>query len=123
MVHLGPRFEEAFLLALRLHEQQRRKGTEIPYISHLMAVCSLALENGATEDQAIAALLHDGPEDQGGHETLAQIEHRFGPEVARIVLGCTDTLGEEKRDWRTRKEAYLTHLWMAPDDVRLVCAS
>ena len=75
------------------------------------------------EDQAIAALLHDGPEDQGGHETLAEIERRFGPEVARIVLGCTDNLSTEKRDWRTRKEAYLTHLWMAPDDVRLVCAS
>lgn len=123
MVHLGPKFSEAFQLALQLHERQRRKGTEIPYISHLMAVASIALENGATEDQAIAALLHDGPEDQGGQAVLTEIERRFGPEVARIVLGCTDNLTPEKQDWRPRKEAHITHLLMAPDDVRLVTAA
>lgn len=122
-MHLGPRFEEAFRLALRLHQRQRRKGTEVPYISHLMAVAAIALENGANEDQAIAALLHDGPEDQGGETVLREIEQRFGPEVARIVLGCSDAIGEPKPAWRPRKEAYLTHLLMAPDDVRLVSAA
>jgi (p)ppGpp synthase/HD superfamily hydrolase len=123
MLNLGTRFATAFQMALRLHQRQHRKGTEVPYISHLMAVAAIALENGANEDQTIAALLHDAAEDQGGAPILIQIEQHFGPEVARIVLGCTDNMGSEKLSWRSRKEAYLTHLTMAPDDVRLVCAA
>ena len=104
---LTNRFDDALAYASRIHRDQRRKGTEIPYVSHLLAVDSLTLEHGGDEDQAIAALLHDAAEDQGGAERLADIEARFGPAVARIVHDCTDSWVEPKPDWRTRKEAYL----------------
>jgi (p)ppGpp synthase/HD superfamily hydrolase len=87
---LGPRFEEAVAFAAELHRDQVRKGTDVPYIAHLMAVASLALEHGASEDEAIAAVLHDAVEDQGGKPTLARIRRRFGARVAEIVEGCTD---------------------------------
>lgn len=111
------RFGEALAYANELHAEQRRKSTDLPYISHLLAVCSLVIEDGGSEDEAIAALLHDGPEDQGGAETLAKIDRRFGPEVAAIVEGCSDTLEEPKPPWRPRKQAYLAHLREAPPSV------
>lgn len=110
---LGERFERALVLAHRLHARQRRKGTDIPYISHLLAVCALVLEAGGTEDEAIGALLHDAAEDQGGQATLAVIEREFGRPVAEIVRGCSDHMdkGEGMRPpWRERKERYLHHL-------------
>jgi len=91
MTELTNRFAEAFGYALELHRQQRRKGTEIPYIAHLMAVSGLVLEHGGTEDEAIAALLHDAVEDQGGAPVLAEIRRRFGEDVGTIVEGCSDT--------------------------------
>lgn len=106
----GNRLEEAVAYALELHARQTRKSTRIPYISHLFAVCALVLEDGGTEDEAIAALLHDGPEDQGGEETLDDIRRRFGPEVAALVDGLSDTLESPKPPWRERKEAYLIRL-------------
>jgi hypothetical protein len=97
--------------AAGLHAGQTRKGgEEIPYIGHLPGVCSLTLEAGGDEDQAIAALLHDAAEDQGGRETLEEIRRRFGDRVARIVEACTDTFETPKPDWRRRKERYVEHL-------------
>lgn len=114
------RFEQAALYAIELHRSQLRKGTAIPYVTHLFAVCSLVLEDGGTEDEAIAALLHDGPEDQGGRAILDEIRARFGDEVAATVAGLSDALpapGEEKPPWRKRKEAYLRHLGDASPSV------
>ena len=86
---LSRRFERALAFAARLHARQRRKGTTIPYVAHLLGVASIALEHGANEDEAIAALLHDAVEDQGGAPTLERIRRRFGNRVADIVDGCT----------------------------------
>lgn len=119
---LTRRFEEALLYATRLHAGQTRKGSAIPYVSHLMTVAALALEYGGTEDEAIAALLHDAVEDQGGPATRAEIERRFGPRIAAIVDGCTDSDQHPKPPWRDRKEAYIKHLRRAPASVRLVSA-
>ncbi|UCC88996.1 MAG: HD domain-containing protein [Anaerolineales bacterium] len=120
---LSARFEEALTFAARLHKNQIRKGTAIPYISHLLAVASIALEHGASEDEAIAALLHDAAEDQGGKATLSEIRHRFGDSVAEIVEGCTDAWAIPKPSWRKRKEAYVAHLRDASASVRLVSAA
>ena len=114
------RFDGALAWASALHRTQKRKGTEIPYVAHLLSVVSLALEAGADEDEAIAAVLHDAVEDQGGAPTLAAIRERFGDRVAMIVDGCTDTDVTPKPPWRARKEAYLAHLAEAPASVRLV---
>lgn len=125
-MELTTRFEEALVYATRLHATQTRKGSGIPYVSHLLGVCSLVLEYGGDEDQAIAALLHDGPEDQGGAKTLGEIKGRFGARVARIVEGCTDGLpdGEGvKEPWLTRKRRYVEHLAAADADVVLVSCS
>jgi (p)ppGpp synthase/HD superfamily hydrolase len=117
---LTDRFEDALGFAAHLHARQRRKGTSIPYVAHLMSVASLVLENGGDEDQAIAALLHDAVEDQGGLPTLQEIRKRFGDRVARIVEGCSDTNEHPKPPWRKRKEEYLQHLRQVDADVRLV---
>src|SRR5438046_8170990 len=105
---LTHRYDEAFRYAHELHGTQKRKGTSIPYISHLMIVSALVIENGGTEDQAIGALLHDAAEDQGGRKTLDDVRKRFGNVVAEIVSDCTDAWDDgqpHKPDWRQRKEA------------------
>lgn len=112
---LTRRFDEALVYASEAHREQRRKGTDIPYVSHLLGVASIAIENGADEDQAIAALLHDAVEDQGGAARLTDIEKRFGPRVAQMVDHCTDTDIEPKPPWRARKEAYLASLDEKPE--------
>ena len=114
------RFEEALLYATRLHANQARKGSGIPYISHLLAVCALVMEHGGDEDQAIAALLHDSAEDQGGYKTLDDIRARFGERVARLVAELSDTFETPKPPWRARKEAYLAHLPHAAPDSLLI---
>src|SRR3989442_12254427 len=119
---LSRRFEAALLLATRLHATQTRKGGRIPYGSHLLGVASLALEHGGDEDVAIAALLHDAVEDQGGRPTLARIRRRFGARVVEIVEGCIAADTVPKPEWRTRKERYLRHLDTASAEVRLVSA-
>lgn len=111
---LTDRFDEALSYASRLHREQRRKGTTIPYVAHLLAVASIAMENGADEDQAIAALLHDAVEDQGGAPRLLDIRERFGDRVAEIVDHCTDADVEPKPAWRPRKEAYIASLAHKP---------
>ncbi len=107
---LTGRFEAALKYAHALHSAQTRKGTAIPYFSHLMAVSALVIENGGTEDQAIAALLHDAAEDQGGAARLSDVRARFGEAVAQIVSDCTDAWTEPKPAWRMRKEKYLSIL-------------
>lgn len=122
---LTSRFADAFAFAEALHRAQRRKGTDIPYIVHPMAVASLVLEHGGGEDESIAGLLHDAVEDQGGLATARVISERFGPRVAQIVLGCTDAIvgaGEAKAPWRTRKSAFIARLARAPASVGLVVA-
>ena len=122
-VVLTQRYADAVAYASTLHADQARKSTTIPYISHLLGVSSLVLEAGGDEDMAIAALLHDGPEDQGGKETLTAIRERFGERVAHIVEGCTDSLSEDPEDkapWKERKVAYLDHLKEADDDALTV---
>lgn len=117
---LTDRFDDALAYASRIHRDQRRKGTDIPYISHLLGTAAIALENGADEDQAIAALLHDAVEDQGGAARLADIRARFGDRVAEIVDHCTDTDIEPKPPWRARKEAYVVSLAHKPADLLAV---
>lgn len=119
---LTERFERALVYAARLHRDQRRKGSGVPYISHLLAVCELALEYGGDEDEAIAALLHDAIEDQGGAVARAEILRQFGPRVTEIVDGCTDTDQSPKPPWRARKEEYIQHMSDASAPVRLVSA-
>ena len=97
------RFEDVLVFAAQKHKAQTRKGTTIPYVSHLMQVCGIALENGADEDEAIAALLHDVMEDQD--VTEEELTRRFGPAVAAIVAGCSDSASTDKAPWRQRKEA------------------
>ncbi|HEX2740611.1 MAG TPA: HD domain-containing protein [Rubrobacter sp.] len=115
--------QRALEYASRLHTDQYRKGTRVPYITHLLAVAAIVGENGGTENEVVAALLHDAPEDQGGLATLEDIRTRFGDEVAEIVEGCTDTYDDPKPPWRERKEAYVSHLVGASDSVRLVSAA
>jgi len=120
------RFPAALLLAERVHHGQRRKGTGIPYIAHVMAVAALVLEHGGDEDEAIGALLHDAAEDGGGEAMLAEIRAQFGDAVGDIVLGCSDSLVEnpaEKRQWLERKQAYIEHLGEASAAVCLVSAA
>lgn len=124
---LTARFAQALSYAHTLHQTQVRKGTSIPYISHLLAVSAIALEHGAHEDQAIAALLHDsledGPRYSGrSRQTIAsEIAAQFGEPVLQIVRGCTDTEAEgDKSDWWQRKRGYLQHLEQVDDAILLV---
>jgi (p)ppGpp synthase/HD superfamily hydrolase len=119
---LTERFERALVFAAQLHRDQRRKGSGVPYVSHLLAVCELTLEYGGDEDEAIAALLHDAIEDQGGATARAEILREFGPRVTEIVDGCTDTDESPKPAWRPRKEEYIRHIAEASASVRLVSA-
>jgi (p)ppGpp synthase/HD superfamily hydrolase len=110
MASLGERFDDAVVYATDVHRAQRRKASGVPYVSHLLGVCSLVLEDGGDEDEAIAALLHDAVEDQGGAPRLAEIEARYGDRVAAIVDACSDTDQQPKPSWRARKEAYIARL-------------
>ena len=117
---LTDRFEAAMILAARLHAGQLRKGTQVPYLSHLLGVAALVLEDGGGEDEAIAALLHDAVEDQGGLRTLDEIRRRFGDHVAEIVGALSDAYTTPKPPWRQRKMDYLAHLPRASNEVRRV---
>ena len=107
---LGEKFSAALAYAVELHATQARKGGRIPYIGHLLGVASLVIEDGGSEDEIIAALLHDGPEDAGGEPVLREIGRRFGSEVERIVEACSDTFETPKPPWQARKQAYIDHL-------------
>ena len=122
---LTEKIVRALALAIEAHHGQMRKGTAIPYISHPMGVASIALEYGADEDQAMAALLHDAVED-GGQHFAKLIREQFGERVADIVEGCTDGVPNAsgvKEAWLPRKERYIAHLRQCSDDVLLVSGS
>jgi (p)ppGpp synthase/HD superfamily hydrolase len=122
-VTLTIRFDEALAYAAEIHREQRRKGSGVPYISHLLAVTATVIEHGGGEDEAIAALLHDAVEDQGGPATREQIRLRFGERVAAIVDGCTDTDIVPKPPWGERKTAFVASLAAADGSVQLVVAA
>ncbi len=120
---LTDRFSAALTYAEGLHRAQTRKGNDIPYVAHLMAVCAIVLEWGGDEDTAIAALLHDAAEDQGGEKTLADIADHFGPRVAGFVAACSDSLTAEKTSkapWLERKQAYIAKLAAIGPEVALI---
>ena len=117
------RIIDTMAAAAQIHGRQKRKATEIPYLSHLLGTCSIALEYGASEDEAIAALLHDAIEDGGPTEAARATVWSFGAEVGRIVEACTDADAHPKPAWRTRKEEYLASLATKDHSVLLVSAS
>src|SRR4029450_13566213 len=122
-MQLSPQFEKALIYATRIHGGKLRKKTRIPYIGHILGVAAIAMEYGANETEAIAALLHDAVEDGGGPRRLRDIERKFGKKVARIVEGCTDTLQTPKPPWRQRKKNYIAHLKRFSASTRLVSAA
>jgi (p)ppGpp synthase/HD superfamily hydrolase len=122
-MQLSRQFERALIYAIRIHGGQLRKKTRIPYIAHILGVAAIAMEYGANETEAIAALLHDAVEDCGGAKRLRDIERKFGKDVARIVEGCTDTDQTPKPPWLERKKAYVAHVRHAPMPTKLVSAS
>lgn len=122
-MRLTARFTDALSFAAALHAAQTRKGGAVPYLAHLLAVAGIVLEHGGDEDEAIAALLHDAVEDQGGQATAAVIRERFGERVVQIVLGCTDADCIPKPPWRARKEQYVAHLATASASEQLISAA
>jgi (p)ppGpp synthase/HD superfamily hydrolase len=126
-VVLGARYVDAVRFAVEVHAGDDRKGADVPYASHLLAVSSLVLEDGGGEDEAIAGLLHDVVEDHG-IERLAEVRDRFGDVVGDIVVACSDSLvpdGEPKAPWLVRKEAYVAELRLetTPEEALVVsCA-
>jgi (p)ppGpp synthase/HD superfamily hydrolase len=117
---LTERFQRALVFSFQTHRTQIRKNSSIPYISHLLSVCSIVLEAGGDEDTAIASLLHDAAEDQGGSETIQVIRNEFGNRVADLVLACSDTLSDPKPDWKIRKTKHLGKLSKAGPEVLLI---
>ncbi len=113
-VTLGDPFDRAFALASKLHRDHKRKGSEVPYISHLMGVAALVLEDGGDEEEAMAGLLHDALEDCAELISGEDLEQQFGPRVRKLVEACTDTPpdfeGGRKPSWKARKEAYIERI-------------
>lgn len=125
MAVVGRRFRDALVWAAELHEQQKRKGGEIPYVAHLLAVAAIVLEHGGNEDQAIAALLHDALEDQAHRMDAGEIGKRFGAKVERLVEACTDGDPDEQRDrdparWFERKKKYIADVADKPAEALLI---
>lgn len=119
-----PRFLDALSYAVELHGADVRKGTTIPYVAHLLSVCSLVLVDGGSEDEAVAALLHDALEDHPEVASREVLSRRFGRDVLAIVEACTDTPvdyeGGPKPPWRERKTAYLEHIRVASPSAKRV---
>ncbi|HET7696496.1 MAG TPA: HD domain-containing protein [Vicinamibacterales bacterium] len=123
MPTLTSRLDAAFAYAHEAHGAQLRKGTNVPYLGHLMGVASIVIDDGGGEDEAIAALLHDAAEDSGGRARLDDIRSRFGDAVARIVEDCTDAWTEPKAPWLERKRQYAEHArTLAPASLRVSAA-
>ena len=130
-LHLGSKFTSAVDYARILHIE-RRKGTDIPYMAHLLGVASLVMGEAGhvpfpvTEDMVIAAILHDAAEDHGGAARLKDIEHNFGSNVARMVDGLSDSLSGDstnKQPWLERKQNYIRRLREEPADIQLISAA
>ena len=125
-VPLTIRFDHALLFAAQVHRNQDRKKSGIPYLSHLLGVAAIVLDYGGDEDLGIAALLHDAAEDHGGRAMLRSIEQLFGPRVAKIVDGCTDSYGDDERKkpkWYPRKLRYLRRVRTEDAETRFVSAA
>ena len=123
MATLTPRFDEAFAYTHQTHAGHTRKGNGVPYIGHLMGVASIVIDDGGSEDEAIAALLHDAAEDSGGRARLDDIRGRFGDQVAKIVEDCTDAWTDPKPPWMDRKRHYVDHArTLAPASLRVSAA-
>lgn len=120
---LTARFDEALRFASEVHRHQNRKGGEIPYIAHLLAVTAFVLENGGDEDTAIAALLHDTVEDQGGLPMLERVRAAFGPRVASIVMEVSDNEGDPKPPWKMRKQDFINAIPRLSPEARLIALS
>ncbi|MBI5535354.1 MAG: HD domain-containing protein [Deltaproteobacteria bacterium] len=114
------RMEQALVTAHRIHSDQRRKGTGIPYLTHLMAVSALVGEYGGDQDQMIAALLHDSLEDRPERISREKLTELFGWRVAHIVVGCSDCVCKPKPPWEPRKRAYLERVRHDDPSVKLV---
>jgi GTP pyrophosphokinase len=114
MPTLTGRLDAAFAYAHAAHANQQRRGSGAPYIGHLMGVASIVIDDGGSEDEAIAGLLHDAAEDAGGRERLADIRARFGDAVAAIVEDCTDAWTDPKPPWLDRKRRYIEHARALP---------
>ncbi|HEY1257546.1 MAG TPA: HD domain-containing protein [Terracidiphilus sp.] len=130
-LHLSVRFTRAVDYARHLHIE-RRKGSDIPYMAHLLGVAALVMGEAGhagfpvTEEMVMAALLHDAAEDHGGLRRLRDIEYNFGENVARMVEGLSDSLAEDasnKQSWLERKQTYILRLRDEPEDVRLISAA
>lgn len=117
---LSENYLKALQFAYTAHDSQIRKGSEVPYISHLMSVSAIVMENNGTEEQAIAGLLHDAVEDQGGLPMLDTIRRIFGEKVAGIVWECSDSHEEPKPPWKQRKDAYIAAIEDKSEDSILV---
>jgi (p)ppGpp synthase/HD superfamily hydrolase len=123
MAPFSRRLDDAFAYAHAAHAAQVRKGTTAPYIGHLMGVASIVMDDGGTEDEVIAALLHDAAEDAGGRERLDDIREHFGDAVAAIVSDCTDAWTAPKPPWMERKKQYLEHARaLTPSSLRVSAA-
>lgn len=123
---LSTKFDDALLFASNLHRNQIRKGSGIPYVAHLLSVAGIALEYGADEEEAIAALLHDTIEDQANDDVeglKSRLRETFGTKVLAIVEACTDAEAIPKPPWQRRKEQYIAHLAEASPSVLLVSVS
>jgi (p)ppGpp synthase/HD superfamily hydrolase len=121
-MELTPRFDAALALARYLHRDQKRKGSETPYLAHLLSTCALVMHFGGSEAQACAALLHDAAEDQGGEGILQAIRAQLGDDVAALVRDCTDALETPKPEWQPRKERYIHGLAKKSQAALLVSA-
>jgi (p)ppGpp synthase/HD superfamily hydrolase len=123
MPTLTGRYDVAVAYAHQVHAAQTRKVTGAPYLGHLLGVSSIVIDDGGTEDEAIAALLHDAAEDHGGRERLEEIRAKFGDAVARIVEDCTDSWTTPKKPWAERKRTYVEHArTLGPASLRVSAA-
>jgi len=136
LIVLSETFDRALVFASRLHRKQLRKTSGAPYVAHLLGVAALVLEDGGSEDEAIAALLHDSIEDQaryypgGAAQLAADIEREFGAEAARIVEACTERsspiergIPDKRQRWRVHRQAYIDGVAAKDSSVRRVsCA-
>ncbi|MCC6155997.1 MAG: bifunctional (p)ppGpp synthetase/guanosine-3',5'-bis(diphosphate) 3'-pyrophosphohydrolase [Candidatus Hydrogenedentes bacterium] len=117
------RISDAFAFAHEIHAEHTRKGSGVPYITHVMAVAAIVGEHGGDEDTFIAALLHDAVEDGDGYATLDSIRGQFGTRVADLVEACSDAFVKPKPEWRERKEKFVATMRNADPEVKLIVAA
>ena len=122
-MNYSSRIVDAFAFAHEIHAEHTRKGSGVPYITHVMAVAAIVGEHGGDEDMFIAALLHDAVEDGDGYKTLAEVHNRFGKRASDMVEACSDAFEKPKPKWRVRKEKFIESIRTASPEVRLIVAA